>query len=208
MKTLKKSLVPHVAKDSTESAGLPSCGSRVFFMEQWKAIKDYEGIYEISDQGRVKSIERNIMRSNGRNKPVSERILKPGKNHGGYYHISLSKKGLIKKYFVHALIWDHFGDRPRNGRKLQIDHVNEIKTDNRIDNLQLLTQRENNSKGWRNKKKSSKYTGVSWDKTGKIWKSYITINGKLKYLGNHKTEINAHLAYQSELKKILQNGQN
>ncbi len=208
MKTLKKSLVPHVAKDSTESTGLPSCGSRVFFMEQWKAIKDYEGIYEISDQGRVKSLKRIKIQRDGVHHPIRERIRKQNQERGGYLLVGLTKKCKTKVFVVHLLVWDHFGDRPRNGRIIQVDHKNEVKTDNRIENLQLLTARENCIKYTKTKRSASKYTGLYWHKKNKKWVARIYINRRIKNLGCFTDEFEAHQAYQNELKKILQNGQN
>ena len=95
-------------------------------------------------------------------------------------------------------------NKPRNGMILQIDHVIPDKTNNRIDNLQLLSQRENTSKGYiQNGKKTSQFTGISWHKQNKKWIAHIQINKKLKHLGYFTDEYNAHLVYQKALGELL-----
>ena len=169
--------------------------------EIWKPIKGFEGIYEVSNQGKIKSLERNVLKSNDISIYICEKILKKSIDIYGYYLISLSFNGKIKTHLVHRLVWDHFGDRARNGHKLQIDHINNIKTDNSIENLQVINQRENISKGYQIKKTSSKYTGVTYNKRNKKWLTRIYINGINTYLGLYINEIEAHLAYQRALKE-------
>jgi len=70
---------------------------------------------------------------------------------------------------------------------------------NRVDNLQLVSPRENSSK---DRHGSSKYTGVNWLKNRGKWQANIQIDGKLKYLGVFDKEINAHNAYQKALSKL------
>jgi hypothetical protein len=84
--------------------------------------------------------------------------------------------------------------------ELVIDHKNNVKTDNRLANLQIITNRENLSKdkiGF-----SSRYVGVSFHKKNKKWRAEIYVNGKTKYLGCFASELDASNKYQEELKKI------
>jgi len=161
--------------------------------EIWKDIKDYEGMFQVSNYGRVKSF-----------KNKGNKILKGNIDGTGYTNVNLSKcdsKGYIQKiYKIHTLVWDYFGSSKRNGIKLQVDHIDENKLNNHINNLQLLSQRENLSKGWKKYDKSSKYTGVCWNKKTKKWMGYIQIEGKqyVKYFDN---EIDAHNTYQEKLKE-------
>ena len=101
-------------------------------MEQWKPIKNFPR-YEISNYGRVKSLK------------GKEKILTPYINKG-YCDISLSNDGQRKHFLIHSLVWSHFSDIPQGD--LQIDHRDENKINNHIDNLQLLTCKENINKHW------------------------------------------------------------
>ena len=191
MKTLKNPSLCALPQESNDSAGCPLHTSRVFFMEQWKVIKGFEKTYELSDHGRIKSYSRGKIK-----------ILKGGFDKDGYRMIVLCEDGKRKTTQIHLLVWDHFGDKPRDGHKLQVDHRDENKLNNHINNLQLLTNRENTTKYFKTQKTASKYTGVSWFAPQKIWKASIVINKKQKLIGYFNDEYEAHLAYQYELKKI------
>ena len=105
--------------------------------EIWKDIKGFEGLYRVSNLGRVKSLER----FDALGRRVKERILKPLINHRGYYQVVLCKNSIVKAYKVHRLVWSAFnGQIPEN---LQVNHINEVKSDNRLSNLNLMTRKEN-----------------------------------------------------------------
>jgi hypothetical protein len=157
-------------------------------MEQWKPVLGYEGLYEASDLGRIKSFWYG-----------KERILKPGKYTGGYLQVILCKNKNKKDYKLHRLVWESFNSKTI----LPIDHINGIKTDNRLCNLQAITSRENTVKHHLSTNKSSKYIGVSWYKKYYKWSSQIYISGKLKNLGYFTLEIDAHNAYQNALNNYL-----
>lgn len=111
-------------------------------MEQeiWKPIKGFEGLYEISNRGRVKSLSR--IRPNGMNCLYKERILKNRLDKGGYYRAALLRNdGKTHLIPIHRLIAEAFIPNPDN--KPCIDHINTIKTDNSIDNLRWVTWKEN-----------------------------------------------------------------
>ena len=164
--------------------------------EQWKPIKGYEGLYEISNLGRIRSLSRWVSNKRGIwEKP--EKILVGFIDKYGYKVTCL--KGKIKKY--HLVVWDYFGDRPRNGRKLQVDHIDGNKLNNRIDNLQLLTNRENVSKGYQDKGRLLP-TGVSWHNQLNKYRSRIRVNGVATHIGVYDNIHDARLAYQSKLQEI------
>ncbi|HEB42037.1 MAG TPA: hypothetical protein ENI08_03395, partial [Candidatus Dependentiae bacterium] len=129
-------------------------------IEEWKNIPGYGGKYLISNFGKIKICS-----------------MKGYK----YHRIDITKSGhkcvslydSIKKerhtHSLSAVVWDVFGNEPRTG--FHVDHINENKNNNRIDNLQLLTMRQNNSKKYINVKTSSIYTGVT--KRGKKWVAII-----------------------------------
>jgi hypothetical protein len=161
--------------------------------EIWKVVKGYDGIYEVSDLGRVKSLKRKSR--------INDIILKQHTKLSGYKTIGLSNGLICKKFRVHKLVAIAFLNHKSNDINLQVDHINNVKGDNRLENLQLLTQRENCSKDRDGK---SKYTGVYLRKGTNKWRSCITINGKTKHLGTFNTEIDASNAYQKELSNLKQ----
>ena len=101
--------------------------------ERWKDIKGYEGLYQISDLGRVKSL--------GNNKTKKDKILKNTMNNAGYYYIDLSKDNIKKRYTIHRLVGIYFVDGYKEG--YTVNHINECKTDNKYTNLQWCSQQEN-----------------------------------------------------------------
>ena len=162
--------------------------------EIWKDIEGYDGDYQISNFGVVKSFKKC--------RGTNIRILKSKIDRDGYLNVCLHKNKKVKTLHIHRLVWDAFGDSPRKGRTLQIDHIDNNKNNNRIDNLQLLSSRENITKVKLYYNKSSKYTGVTWDKSRNKWLSRIKINEKHIHLGRYNTEEEASAAYQSALIKI------
>lgn len=163
--------------------------------EVWKDIPGYEGFYQVSDLGRVKSLGR--LDTIGRS--VKEKFLKQP-NLRGYSYLKLNKNGCGKVFQVHQIVAMAFLQHERCGHKLVINHINFIKTDNRLENLEVVSQRDNGNK--KHLKSSSKYTGVCWDKQRSKWMASIYINGKLKYLGRFNNEYDANLAYQKELTEL------
>ena len=118
----------------------------------------------------------------------------------GYHSVVLSVKTFEKTFFTHQLVAMAFLSHTLNGMKLVVDHVNDDKLDNRVENLQIVTQRENSYKTQGNY--SSKYKGVSWFASKKKWFSRIYINGKVHCLGYFTNEEEASQAYQNKLKTI------
>ena len=168
--------------------------------EIWLPIKNYEGIYAVSNLGNVKSLERETINNRYKTKMIwKERPVRQYPNRRGYLMVSLSKKGIDTHYSVHTLVWDAFGDKPRNGRTIQVDHIDDNKQNNGFDNLQLLDNRSNICKSvLKRKNKSSKFIGVSLNKQNK-WHSYAEVNGKRKTLGYFNCESLAALAREKYL---------
>jgi len=170
-------------------------------MEIWKNVKGYEGMYEVSDLGNVKSLERSVSSPRGLNRIIKERLLKPSKNKGGYLSVVLSKESICKTNPIHQLVVKTFLNKEIKGKDFVVNHINFNKTDNRLCNLEIVTFRNNTNR--KHCKSSSKYTGVSWFKSRNKWISQIVIKGKNKYLGLFTNEIDAHLAYEKALKELL-----
>jgi hypothetical protein len=168
--------------------------------EIWKDIPEYEGLYQVSNLGRVKSLPKEWTVGNGTIKRHSGKILKLHANRHGYLMVRLSKNIKPRGFGVHQLVAIAFLNHKPCGLKLVIDHVNDNPSDNRVENLQIVTQRYNSHKT--QGKYSSQYKGVSWSKKYKKWQSLILMNGKRKHLGYFTDEYEAHLAYQNALKQI------
>ena len=168
--------------------------------EVWKDIPDYEGFYQVSNLGKVKSVKRIVVCKTGRKLTVKERILKQGLSKG-YLMVVLNKNNKGECVKVHILVAMAFLNHKRCGHKWVVDHKNNIRTDNRLENLQITTNRHNASKD-RNGY-TSDYVGVCWHKAAKKWLCQIHHKGERIYLGLYNSEYKAHLAYQAELKKIV-----
>lgn len=113
-------------------------------METWKPIYDFLGLYEVSDLGRIRSLDRIIVNSNGKHLRHRGRIIKQFVSNNGYMHVTLMN---IKTIRVHRLVANAF--IPLIEGKNVINHKNSIRTDNRVENLEWCTQSENLIHGFR-----------------------------------------------------------
>ena len=117
-------------------------------------------------------------------------VLKPSKKKSGYLAAGVSGKTRT----IHQLVAETFLGYKRDGTTtIVVDHINEIKTDNRLTNLRLVSNRENLS----NRKRVSKYVGVT--KFRNKWMSTVTIDSKLKYIGLYLTQEEARDAREQHL---------
>ena len=128
---------------------------KILYKVEWKPIKGYEGMYEISNNGKVRSLSR----WDNKGKRVRGRMMKIYIGTHGYQIVDLCKNGKRKHYQLHRLMAETF--IPNTDNKPCIDHINTIKTDNRIKNLRWVTRSENmlneltrkhNSEGQKGKK--------------------------------------------------------
>lgn len=117
--------------------------------EIWKPVVGYEAMYEVSNLGRVKSLN---YRRSGR-----EGIMTPTESTCGYPQLILSRDSTQNRFVVHCLVYEAFNGKIPEGHV--IEHINGVKNDNRIENLRIATREENNfSKQQQYMKPVSQYT--------------------------------------------------
>ena len=141
--------------------------------EIWCPVKNYENLYEVSDQGRVKSI--------GYGK---ERILKPALTPQGYLQVSLCKNGEIKRCLVHRLVSKTFIPNPDN--LPEVNHKDENPSNNKVENLEWCDQKYNNNYGTHNQRMAEKKSKsvLQYTKSGEFvreWKSATDVQRNLNY---------------------------
>lgn len=156
--------------------------------EIWKDIPNYEGLYQVSSLGSIKSIKY----SNG--KLLKPHINKSGKNIR--FDIELWKDGKSKTQKIHRLVIGAF----KGEKNLLVDHINGDSTDNRIDNLRYCNCRENLTFDNVKRKRKSRYVGVTFLSVGSykdMWKATIWDGKKSITIGYYKTDLDAHLAYMN-----------
>ncbi len=110
-------------------------------MERWRDIEGYNGRYQISDCGIVKSVARSYVVHNGGVRNLKDSLLFINTDRNGYHFVGVSKNGIRKCPKIHRLVASNFIKNPHN--KPEVNHINGIKNDNRVDNLEWATKSEN-----------------------------------------------------------------
>ncbi len=118
--------------------------------EIWRNIKGFEGLYQVSNFGRIKSLNYRHTKK--------ERIMKLSVNNCGYLYVNFHIEGKNRVYMVHRLVAETFIPNPKGYK--QVNHINEDKTDNRVENLEWCTAKYNVNYGNCIKKRSSKRVGI------------------------------------------------
>jgi len=152
--------------------------------EIWKDVVGYEGKYFVSNLGRVKNTKPQLLATRERRR---------------YLAVTLHKNDKLCDFSIHRLVAIAFIPNPNN--KYIVNHINGINFDNRVDNLEWVSARENSTHAVDISKKTSKYTGVSWRKDNKKWRAIFVNGGKPFGLGCYNTEEEARYAYQEAVKQ-------
>lgn len=153
--------------------------------ERWKELPGYEGRYKVSTWGRVIS--------NARGNDWRYLNITPSQR--GYSTVRVCWKGYKCRKLVHRLVMETF----RGESKLHVDHLNSVKTDNRLENLEYVTHRENVIRFRKKVNPSHRLLGAF--PKGKKWDSAIYVNKKSIFLGSFSSARKAHKAYLNARKK-------
>lgn len=161
-------------------------------IEVWKDIPEFEGIYQVSNLGNVKSL-------NYRKKGIAK-LLSKNLNTNKRYRVNLCKNGrCFPNSKIHQLVAIAFLTHKPCGHKIVVDHIDNNRQNDKLYNLQLISNRENTIKDI--KGGTSKYTGVCWNKRQGKWQGAISFYGKAKHLGYFTKELEAANAYKKALKE-------
>lgn len=162
-------------------------------MEEWKNVIGYEGLYEVSNKGNVRNVRRNT-------------LLKLSKNRYGYIQVYLYKNGIRKGFRVHRLVAEAFLSNPDN--LPQVNHKDEDKTNNNVDNLEWCDQKYNVNYGHRtenaiNTRVKNGYADPDFIGFGLNEKEYIKQYSRIYYERNREKSIERSKIYYQEHKKEL-----
>lgn len=150
--------------------------------EEWKDIKGFEGYYQISTHGRIRSVNRKIYQPhNQKDSLYKSRIRKATKDKRGYLEINLCKNCKSKKYLVHRLVAETFIPNPHNYP--QVNHKDENKMNNSVDNLEWCSAKYNSNYGCRNKKVSAARTNNMYNQ-----KPVICLETRMVYINSRDAE--------------------
>lgn len=146
-------------------------------MKVWKPITEYENLYQISNHGEVRSLDRASFHKEHKNlHSIKGKLLKNVVSDTGYYRVVLSKDSKKKIKKVHILLMQAFKEYDSN---LVVDHIDGKKLNNNLNNLRMVSRSQNQWNRKANSNSSSKYKGVSWDSTHKKWKVQILFNDEI-----------------------------
>lgn len=178
--------------------------------EIWKDISGYEGLYQVSNLGNVRSVDRLVEYPDGHIQRYKGRILKPSERcNTGYYYVNLSKNSKIHDVYVHQLVGETFLNKCNDDDV--IDHIDRNRHNNRLENLRYTSQRNNIFNSDRNPRPD-----IFLLKNGK-YRVRISVFGVRKYIGQRNTYDDAlelYMKYFNErqikykLEKERQDGNN
>lgn len=158
--------------------------------EFWLPVPGFEGLYAVSDAGRVKSLARTVERG-GHLLPVKGRVLKPSPTAQGYPLVVLSREGKTTPRTVHSLVMSAFVPKPTPQH--EVDHRDRVRDNNALSNLRWATRSQNNGNA-EHGRGASRYRGVVLGQNGR-WAAQIGVGRKHKFLGEFSAEDEAAKAF-------------
>ena len=164
--------------------------------EIWKDIKSYEGLYQVSNLGRVKSLPK--VKKTKTQYLMKERIMSFNNHRNGYLTVMLYSNSKGKRVYVHRLVACAF----LGENDLQVNHKDLNKKNNVIENLEFVDNRENCTHYIKTLVKSSRFIGVKKNKRSNTFVSRILVDGVRQYLGSFKSEGFAAEVYNNRLNSI------
>lgn len=138
-------------------------------MEEWRDIKGYEGLYQVSNEGRVRSLERTITYKDGRERLVKEKFVTPHKNSNGHLKFRLSKNGILSEIQAHRLIAEIFIPNP-NGYDV-VHHIDHDPYNNTVENLVWMSDEEHRGMHISERRSKRVYQYTLNGELVKIWES-------------------------------------
>lgn len=159
--------------------------------EEWRPIESYEGLYEVSNLGRVRSLTVRVRNGVG-TRVRRGRVLKQHATPEGYYTVMLSCASRQRRVQVSRLVGRAFLGMPAD---LEIDHEDRNPANNAASNLRVATTAQNHRNTRRPKTNTSGFKGVSWHRARGKWRASISVNNRTKQLGHFDTPEDAHAAY-------------
>lgn len=118
-----------------------ACPDTTSTIEEWRAVPGFEGYYEVSNLGRVRSVLRVVARNDGRTTTIQSRIMGLHNNGRGYIAASLSRDNKARMHYVHRLVLMAFVGNPEEGQ--EANHIDFDRSNNRLSNLEWVTGLEN-----------------------------------------------------------------
>lgn len=170
--------------------------------EEWKDIKGFEGYYQVSNLGRVRSLDRVVTYTNGKVHCHKGRLLKFSDNSFGYQQVHIHKDGKPYTLVVHRIVALHFVDGYAEG--LEVNHKDEDKHNNRADNLEWCDHLYNSNYGTKTERLQKNRKGCLYDKKGKCLEVYK--DGEKIGQYNGYNEVAEALGFSPEYVSQIANG--
>ena len=168
-------------------------------IEEWRTIEGYEGLYEVSNLGRVRSLDMYVKGRYGNYRLHKGKVLSPAKDKNGYLKVNLCYNGKDKIIRVHRLVAGAFVSNPDN--LPEVNHKDEDKTNNNVENLEWCNRKDNINYGTRTERQ--KNTNIQ----NGFWTGLSKEEYKKKYYQNHKKEYNERKReyYRKKKEQNIQN---